>query len=108
MLKKIFISLILIIFALNSNSIGLENKILVKIENQVITTLDVDGEYKYLVALNPVIKNYKKEDIIKISKKSIISERIKKILILLTKFLILHFLQIWIFQAWGMFILILK
>ena len=77
--KKIFISLLLIFFVLNSNSISLENKILVKIENHIITTLDVDGEYKYLVALNPGIKNSKKEDIIKISKRSIIQEKIKKI-----------------------------
>ena len=37
-----------------------ENKILVKIENQIITSLDVNNEYKYLVALNPSIKNSKK------------------------------------------------
>ena len=80
MLKKknlLFLGLIFFIFSTNSNS--LENKILFKIENQIITSLDVNNEYKYLVALNPNIKNSKKDDIIKLSKKSVLQEKIKKI-----------------------------
>jgi peptidyl-prolyl cis-trans isomerase SurA len=68
-----------IIFIYSPNSFGIENKILVKVENQIITSLDVNNEYKYLVALNPSLKNSKKKDIIKLSKRSIINERIKKI-----------------------------
>jgi len=73
----LLLSFIFLIFNTNSNS--LENKILVKIENQIITSLDVNNEYRYLVALNPSIKNSKKEDILKLSKRSIIQETIKKI-----------------------------
>ena len=73
----IFLGLIFFIFGSSSNSI--ENKILLKIENQIITSLDVNNEYKYLIALNPNIKNSKKDDIIKLAKKSILHERIKKI-----------------------------
>ena len=69
----------LIFFIFNSNSISLENKILVKIENQIITSIDVNNEYKYLVALNPSLKNSKKDDILKLSKRSILQEKIKKI-----------------------------
>ena len=47
----------LFFFIFNSNSVSLENKILVKIENQIITSLDINNEFKYLVALNPSIKN---------------------------------------------------
>ena len=72
-----FLGLILFVFNTNSNS--LENKILVKIENQIITSLDVNNEYKYLVALNPSIKNSKKDDLLKLSKKSVLQEKIKKI-----------------------------
>ena len=80
MLKKNFLTcLTLIFFFLNTSSNSQENKILVKIENQIITSLDVNNEYKYLVALNPSIKNSKKEDIIKLSKRSVIQEKIKKI-----------------------------
>jgi peptidyl-prolyl cis-trans isomerase SurA len=80
MLKKlILIYLAPILFIYSSSSFSIENKILVKIENQIITSLDVNNEYKYLIALNPSLKNSKKKDIIKLSKRSIINERIKKI-----------------------------
>ena len=77
--KKILLIIGLIFFVLNSNSNSLENKILVKIENQIITSIDIDNEYKYLVALNPSIQNSQKDDIIKFSKKSVLQEKIKKI-----------------------------
>lgn len=77
--KKIFIYLFAIFFINISVSISLENKILIKIENQIITSLDIDKEYKYLITLNPGIKISKKGDIIKLSKKSIIQEKIKEI-----------------------------
>ena len=79
MLKKLAINLIFISVFFVNNTFGAENKILVKIENEIITSLDVNNEYKYLIALNPNLKNSKKEDIIKLSKKSIIQEKIKKI-----------------------------
>lgn len=81
MLKKniFFLFLGLIFFIFNTSSNGLENKILVKVENQIITSLDVNNEYKYLVALNPSIKNLKKDDILKLSKRSVLYEKIKKI-----------------------------
>ena len=80
MIKKnilIIFSLILLFFNTNSNSI--ENKIIIKIEDQIITSLDVNDEYKYLIALNPGLKNSSKEDVIKLSKRSILQEKIKKI-----------------------------
>ena len=80
MFKKKFLVCLGIIFSIYiSNSNSLENKILVKIENQIITSLDVNNEYKYLIALNPTVKNSKKDDIIKLAKKSILQEKIKKI-----------------------------
>ena len=79
MFKKKLIFLIIVFFIFNTISNSLENKILVKIENQIITSFDVNNEYKYLVALNPGIKDLKQEDIINLSKKSIVQERIKKI-----------------------------
>jgi peptidyl-prolyl cis-trans isomerase SurA len=78
--KKTFLLFLgIIFFIFNSNSNSLENKILVKIENQIITSIDVTNEYKYLVALNPSLKNSKKYDIFKLSKRSILQEKIKKI-----------------------------
>jgi len=79
MFKNKILILILIFFYNDAIALSLENKILVKIENQIITSLDVNNEYKYLIALNPNIKKSKKEDILKLSKKSIIQEKIKSI-----------------------------
>jgi peptidyl-prolyl cis-trans isomerase SurA len=59
--KLILIYLTFIFFIYSSSSFGIENKILVKIENQIITSLDVNNEYKYLIALNPSLKNSKKK-----------------------------------------------
>ena len=79
MIKKILLKSVLILLIINSNTFSIENKILVKIENQIITSLDVKNEYRYLVALSPNLKKSNKEDIIKLSKRSIIREKIKKI-----------------------------
>jgi len=80
MLKKNFLICLcfsFLLFITSSNSI--ENKILIKIENQIITSLDVNNEYKYLVALNPNLKNSDTNDVIEFSKKSALQEKIKKI-----------------------------
>ncbi|MDC0438796.1 peptidylprolyl isomerase [Candidatus Pelagibacter sp.] len=77
--KKFIIYLLTIVLANTTMSKSLENKILIKIENQIISSLDVNKEYNYLIALNPKLKNSKKDDVIKLSKKSIIKEKIKKI-----------------------------
>jgi peptidyl-prolyl cis-trans isomerase SurA len=77
--KRILLFLGFIFFIFNTNSNSLENKILIKIENQIITSLDVNNEYKYLIALNPSIKNSKNDVLIKLAKRSILQEKIKKI-----------------------------
>ena len=77
--KKKLISLIFIFFIFNNTSISLENKILVKIDNEIVTGIDVDNEAKYLISLNPNIKNLSKKEIFDISKKSIIREKVKYI-----------------------------
>ena len=80
MKKNIYLIIIAIIFFTNNAySFDIENKILIKIENEIITSLDIENEYKYLIALNPDIKRSNKEDIIQLSKRSILQERIKKI-----------------------------
>ena len=74
---KVFFIIIFFVFITNSNSF--ENKILFKIENKIITSLDVMKEYKYLIALNPNLKKYSKKNNIKLAKKSIVQEKIKNI-----------------------------
>jgi peptidyl-prolyl cis-trans isomerase SurA len=79
MQKRLFLYLVLLFLFYGNSSFSIENKILLKIENQIITSLDVNNEFKYLIALNPNIKNSKREDILRLSKRSIIQEKIKKI-----------------------------
>ncbi len=56
-----------------------ENKILFKIENEIITSIDLRNEYLYLLALNPGLKSLSELEILEISKKSLIKEKIKNI-----------------------------
>ena len=79
----IFIFVFLILnFSLNQNSYSLENKIIIKIENEIITTLDIDSEINYLLALNPTFKSLKKERRKMIATNSLVKEKIKTIEIL--------------------------
>ena len=56
-----------------------ENKILLKVNNEIITSLDILNELEYLQIINEEFKNIKKDEAFKISKNSIIREKIKEI-----------------------------
>ena len=60
-------------------SLSYENKIVLKIENEIITSVDLDNELRYLTALNPKIKQLNDNEQSNIAKNSIIREKIKKI-----------------------------
>ena len=80
-LKKLFLASLLIIFSIQ-NSKTIENKILFKIDNEIITTIDIYEEIKFLRIFNPEINNLEDEELFEISKNSILRDRIKKIEIL--------------------------
>lgn len=50
----------------------------IKIKNEIITNFDLEKERKYLIALNPKLKNVNQNLQIKIAKESIVKEIIKK------------------------------
>ena len=82
---KFFIKIFIIIFyfiisIINAQSI--ENRILYKINSEIITTVDVFNEIKYLKALNPQTKSLKDRDLLEIAKNSIIKEKVKKLEVL--------------------------
>ena len=79
--KKIYIFFILFLLICKS-AYSLENKILLKVDNEIITSIDIINESKYLKALNPEINNLTNDKIFEISKNSILRETIKKIEIL--------------------------
>ena len=78
-MKKI-IYLIFFCFCFCFSSISaLETKIIYKIENEIITNIDIKNEFKYLIALNNQLEELDKEQVFNIAKESIIREKIKRI-----------------------------
>ena len=76
----ILASLFIICNIQNSNTI--ENKILFKIDNEIITTIDIYEEIKFLRTFTPEINDLEDAELFEISKNSILRDRIKKIEIL--------------------------
>ena len=76
-MKKFF--LIIVIFLSFKTAQSLETKIVHVIQNEIITSIDIKNEFKYLLALNNNLKRLDKEKILVISNESIIREKIKKI-----------------------------
>ena len=56
-----------------------KNKILFKINNSIITSIDIANEIKYLNAINSEFSKLEKQKVIEIAKKSLVNEKIKKI-----------------------------
>ncbi len=80
--KKNLIFFIFFFINISFSSYSLENKIIYKINNEIITSYDITREFKYLAMINPKVINLEKKEIFEISKNSIIREKIKKIEIL--------------------------
>lgn len=79
MLKKFIIFTLCFYNILFSNLFSFENKILFKINNEIISTIDIYNEISYLKLLNPDIKNLDQNRLYEIAKNSLIREHIKKI-----------------------------
>ena len=63
-----------------SNSFSKENKILFKVDNEIITTIDIYNEIKYLEIINDKqFQNLERNKVIEIAKNSLIREKIKEI-----------------------------
>ena len=76
MKKKIIIILFILIF---NQAQSIETKIIHKIQNEIITNIDIKNEFKYLVILNSSLNELDKEKILNIANESIVREKIKKI-----------------------------
>ena len=78
-LKKKIITFFLFLFSFYVNVYALENKILYKVNNEIITSIDLLNEVEYLTLINKNIKNLNKEKIFEIGMNSILREKIKTI-----------------------------
>ena len=74
----LFVSIFFIFKPVNS----LENKILIKVNNEIITSVDILNEINYLKAMNTNIRSLEEKQIYEIAKKSLIRDKIKSIEIL--------------------------
>tara|TARA_Y100000389_G_scaffold199777_1_gene238782 strand:- start:760 stop:1683 length:924 start_codon:yes stop_codon:yes gene_type:complete len=79
MITKTVKYLLLIMMLFHTLALSIENKVLFKVNNQIITSIDLYNEIKYLKALNPNLQNLKKNKILEIAKNSLIREKIKEI-----------------------------
>ena len=73
------IILILIFFSLiNFSHSKIDLKIVMKINNKIITTFDLEQEGNYLLALNPKLEDLNKIDLLELAKRSMIKETVRK------------------------------
>ena len=77
--KKILFFLIIFLIFYMKEIYALDNKIVIKIDNVIITKIDIENEIRYLKALNPNLKNLNEKEIYSISKNSLMREKIKEL-----------------------------
>ena len=75
---KNFIILFLVLM-LNTQVLSIETKIVVKVDNKIVTNIDIINEIKYLTVLNPNLGELDRERIFQIAKASLVREKIKEI-----------------------------
>ena len=76
---KVLLIILFIIFFNFKNLIAVENKILFKVNNEIITTIDIYEEMRFLKTFNPEMRNLRDTELFEISKDSILRDKIKKI-----------------------------
>ena len=79
MFKFKFFLIATIFLILQNQTNAATNKILFKVNNEIITTFDILNEIKYLVVLNEELINSEKNEIYEIAQKSLIRQKIKAI-----------------------------
>ena len=80
-MKKIKILFLFIVFFIffSKPILSKENKILLKLNNEIITSVDILNEIKYLTILNSNFSSIAKKEKIKIAKNSLIRQKVKNI-----------------------------
>tara|TARA_A100001011_G_C14240637_1_gene813096 strand:+ start:311 stop:1228 length:918 start_codon:yes stop_codon:yes gene_type:complete len=81
-MSKYFTAFTLFLFLSCNFAYSLENKILLKIDQEIITTVDIAKEISYLQALNKDINKLDQNIIIGIAKNNLIKDKIKQIKLL--------------------------
>ena len=79
MIKKLLFTFIIFFNLLSVNAYSFENKIILKVDNEIVTSIDILNESNYIKAMNENFQNLDQNELWKISLKSITREKIKKI-----------------------------
>ena len=77
--QRLFKAVFIIYLFFFSSTIAIENKILFKVNNQIITSVDILNEINYLSFINSDFQKLDKQRMYEVSKNSLIREKIKEI-----------------------------
>ena len=80
---KLTISILVFFFSIvvKFSLLASENRILLKVNNELITTIDILNEISYLKSINKNINNLEEKKVIEIARNSLIKDKIKKIVL---------------------------
>ena len=79
MIRRISFIFIILLTIFISKSFSFENKIIIKVDNEIITSVDILNESNYIKAMNKNLQDLNKNQLWKISLNSITKDKIKKI-----------------------------
>ena len=77
-MKYFFFLIIFFNFFCSNYIYSFESYVVLKVNNKIITNVDIDIEYRYIIALNTDLQNIDKKKVMNIAKDSIIREKIKE------------------------------
>ena len=77
-MKLIFFLVILFNLIYNNYVYSNESYVVLKVNDKIITNVDINNEYKYLVALSPDLQKIDKKKVINLARDSILREKIKE------------------------------
>jgi len=68
------------LFNIFTNIVQASNKVFIvmKVNNEIITNININEEYRYLIALNNDLKSLKEKEIFNIAKNSFLKEKVKE------------------------------
>ena len=77
-MRLIFFLIFFFTLTNNYHSYANETHVVLKVNNKIITNIDIKKESRYLIALSPDLKSVDNKTLMKLSKDSIIREKIKE------------------------------